>query len=56
MRNPERIDRIMNKLLSLWRRNPDMRITQLIISVAHAARDPFYVDDDVFETLLDEHF
>ena len=33
MREPERIDRILDKIRVIWKRNPEMRFGQLLINL-----------------------
>ena len=61
MRDPARIDRILEKVRSVWKRWPDFRISQLFVCVTTpgehpntaTAYDPFYLEDDRFEAALD---
>lgn len=32
MRDPKRIDKILNRLKKVWRNNPDLRLGQLILN------------------------
>lgn len=45
MRDPERIDGILNELGEIWKGYPDLRLGQLLLNVA---RDPmlYYIEDD----------
>ena len=43
MRDPERIPKILAEIESVWRKMPDMRLGQLIIS---AAGNPFMLEDE----------
>jgi len=52
MRDPQRIDRILRKLQKIWKANPDWRLGQLVVNLTKEA-DPFYVEDDQLENLLD---
>lgn len=52
MRDPNRIDRILNLIAVLWRRNPDMRLGQLLSNFADFRSDPFYIEDDITEEKL----
>lgn len=52
MRNPERIDPIIENLRALWKDVPDVRLGQLLINVIALCPgnpDPFYVEDDVLD-------
>ncbi len=56
MRDPKRIDRIINKVRAFWHTNPDWRFHQLISNVSdglYIGGDGFYVEDDNFEKQLD---
>jgi len=58
MRDIERIDRIIEKLRTLWHQHPDWRMGQLFFNLfGHTNwfnHDPFYVEDNEFEKILDE--
>ena len=53
MRNPERIDRILNLIGKVWKKSPDLRFFQLITSMGFSG-DLFYYEDDEFEQWLKE--
>lgn len=52
MRNPNRIDPMIEQLREFWHKNPDWRLAQLVCNAARegtdqpALNDPFYVEDD----------
>jgi hypothetical protein len=63
MRDPDRIDRIVEALRKAWHRNPDWRLNQLVINASDTPYDcdephkcglglVFYIEDDVMETRL----
>jgi len=57
MRDAERIDRIIEKLRTVWKANSDWRLCQLVFNVAvntetMKGRDVFYVEDGIFEMTL----
>ena len=59
MREPERIDRIINKLRDEWKKNPNRRFWQLIMNKNRylydedmKVKDPFYIEDAEFERVL----
>ncbi len=63
MREKERIDRMIEKLRLAWHNQPDLRLCQLIWSIAintntvtDSSGDVFYVEDDVFEISLNKKF
>ena len=54
MRDPERIDRIINKLRGLWHTHPDWRLGQLVSNLQGPGRqDVFFTEDDEWERLID---
>lgn len=55
MRDPERIDRICDKLKELWKFFPDQRFTQLFDNyVVKRANNHFYQEDHVSERNIDD--
>lgn len=55
MRDPKRINRIINKLSIVWQNQPDLRLNQLIESIIKYNQykgDIFYLEDDDFEIML----
>lgn len=53
MRDPNRIPIIISKLQSLWEKNPDLRLTQLLWTVAKCQYVFFFVEDDYIEKTID---
>jgi len=57
MRDPERIDRIVEKLHGLWHEYSDLRLCQLVenivVAVPKRGHCIYYVEDDRFEERLD---
>lgn len=52
MRNPDRIGVILDALEQAWRKQPDLRLTQLLVICAATQRtlgpdELFYIEDDV---------
>lgn len=57
MRDPVRIERMLDKLKELWKANPDWRLCQLIFNIARNTNtletfDIFYVEDTILEITL----
>lgn len=54
-RDPERIDRVIEKLRVLWKTCPDMRLGQLLVNVAPRSEpNPlFHIEDDLWEQYID---
>lgn len=50
MRNPERIDPVLELVAEKWRQHPDLRLGQLLWEVA--GDDPFHLEDDELARLL----
>lgn len=48
MRNPERIDKVIDAVRAAWKTVPDWRLGQLIVNVSRSAgkSDPFFLEDD----------
>ena len=55
MRDPNRIDRILKRVEEIWKENPDLRLTQLIMNVLALNVDPYYIEDDTLEKKLIEY-
>lgn len=56
MRSPDRIDPILTKLGALWRANPDLRLTQLVVTLADTGETMpgfLYTEDSVIDEALD---
>jgi hypothetical protein len=56
MRDPKRIDKILEMLGTLWKEHPDQRFFQLCVNftplVYYKTQDPwFYEDDELFKAL-----
>jgi uncharacterized protein YihD (DUF1040 family) len=54
-RDPQRIDRILNLIAIIWRRSPDLRLSQLLFNFADFRGDIFYIEDDKTEEKLKEY-
>ena len=55
MRDPERIDSILKLLEEAWKKNPDLRLTQLIMNALGFAGDPYYVEDYAIDKALKQY-
>lgn len=57
MRDPKRIDEVLNTVKTVWEQYPDMRFGQLVVNVLGI--DPFYIEDDVilkaFQNWIEEN-
>lgn len=55
MRNPDRIQRILNKIEALWVNEPDIRLGQMLVNFAppRLHNDIFYFEDGELEKELD---
>ncbi len=54
MRNPQRIERMLKLVEVIWKKNPDWRLTQLIMNALSMNRDPYYIEDDELEKALND--
>ena len=52
MRDPKRIKRILGHIEEIWKVNPDLRMTQLIMNALEIYEDPYYIEDDHLEKKL----
>lgn len=60
MRDPTRIDRILNKIREVWIQQPDTRLFQLLLNTGIAARTDgsnydwsiYYIEDDKLEDVI----
>lgn len=53
MRDPARINRIVEKLQAYWQTYPDLRFGQVVAICAPRDADLFYVEDDQIEAGID---
>lgn len=59
VRDPARINRILEKLRRYWHSKPDLRLGQIVVNLTPpefvhiGGADPFNVEDDRFEEALD---
>lgn len=58
MRDPRRIDSMLMKIGEIWKKNPDLRLNQLLSNAASRAKwsdnDLFYLEDDKLLVGLNE--
>lgn len=55
MRDPSRIDRVIEELRRIWKKYPDLRLWQLfeyVRSHNESPADNFYLEDEDWETIL----
>ena len=53
MRDPKRIDRILEKVRTLWKTYPDWRLGQLVVNLSGHDAFVFSIEDDIMEEQLD---
>ena len=54
MRDPKRIDVILDMIETIWRAEPDLRLAQIIMNAYGKPGDPYgYEDNDLLEDLLE---
>lgn len=59
MRNPDRIDKMCEKIAKYWKSVPDWRLGQLLVNAtrgSHHYPDLFYIEDNELEMRLDSLF
>ena len=55
MRDPKRIDRIIDKLRQVWLKHPDWRLGQLISNLQGTGpQDVFFAEEEEWEARLDK--
>lgn len=56
MRDPNRIDNVIEKVRRIWKLVPDWRLGQLICNIARdgGGWNSFYFEDDALETFIDQ--
>ncbi len=55
MRNPERIDKILNLIKKVWKQNPDLRLFQLLGN-PFEPEDHYHTEDDELEEKLENYY
>ncbi len=55
MRDPARISKVLACIERLWRRNPDLRLCQLIGNALPSIKDPYHVEDLILLQRLHEY-
>lgn len=64
MRDPARINRILERLKEHWHKHPDQRFWQILFNANRylygeetmMIRDPYYIEDDEFEKVMEEYY
>jgi uncharacterized protein YihD (DUF1040 family) len=54
MRDPERIDRIIEKIRIEWHAYPDLRLLQFLHNHCNPAEDQYNMEDDELERRIDQ--
>jgi len=55
MRDPNRIEPIIQLIREVWYSYPDLRLTQLIMNALRLNSDPYYVEDETLHKALKEY-
>lgn len=53
MRDPNRIDLILEKVKKIWKQHPDLRLAQLLINVA-SPNTLYYIEDEQYVNALSQ--
>jgi uncharacterized protein YihD (DUF1040 family) len=56
VRDVKRIERIIGLIRKVWYKNPDLRLTQLIMNTLRIHNDPYYIEDDALEKALKNYY
>lgn len=55
MRDPAKIDKMINIIRAVWKESPDLRLGQLIMNISPGGQDIFYLEDDrLLDAMKDE--
>lgn len=55
MRDINRIDSMLNKIETVWKKYSDLRLGQLILNVVQE-QDLYYIEDDKLESLIKDRY
>ena len=55
MRDPNRIEPLLQLIREVWYKSPDLRLTQLIMNALKTNHDPYYIEDERLEQALQEY-
>ena len=55
MRDPNRIEPMLQLIRDIWYKAPDLRLTQLIMNALNMNLDPYYVEDDELKKALEKY-
>lgn len=56
MRDPKRIDKVLDVVKQAWVKNPDLRFGQLILNLTTNANALYYVEDDTMIEALEKAY
>jgi uncharacterized protein YihD (DUF1040 family) len=54
MRDPKRIDEVINRVKRAWKTYPDLRLGQLLLNVADD-KNLYYLEDDELVFLMEDY-
>ena len=55
MRNPERIPKVLKEIEKVWKKNPDLRLGQLIGNLLEGPT-LYYIEDDILVKALKHYY
>jgi len=55
MRDPKRIEPMLQLIREVWYTCSDLRLTQLIMNALRTNQDPYYVEDERLKEALEEY-
>ena len=56
MKDPDRINEILELISKIWHKNPDLRLLQLLLNVCLSDTDFYYTEDNLLEQWLHDHY
>ena len=55
MRDPKRIDKVLDLIKGVWKQHPDLRLMQLLLN-ALPSKDQYFTEDDSLEYYIKEEY
>ncbi len=55
MRDPSRIDKVLNRIKNTWQQNPDLRLGQMLVAYADKEnKNLFYIEDEDLAEVIEK--
>lgn len=56
MRDPARIDQVLDTIRSIWKSNPDLRLMQLLGNLYHSGPEYYMEEPELVARLINNYF